>query len=145
MSRKLLHAVLFAVWSAAPAAAVLLVAAVVGGDEPPAEGKAPDVNALMVKCFRPGGYRQTVLDAVKAEKWDDAAKLAKEWGELGATLGRAKAAKGEPKSWEALSKKFAENTKAVADAAEKKDAKAVSAALGALGLSCGNCHKLHKP
>ena len=58
------------------------------------------------------------------------------------SLGKNKPAKGDEKSWETLSKKYAESTKATAKAVDDKDAKAVNTALG--GINCMECHKAHK-
>lgn len=107
-----------------------------------ADEKTPAVGTVMSRSFSKDGYKATVTAAVKDEKWEDARKLAKEWNELGQALGKNKAPKGDEKSWEKLCAGFAENTKAILDATEKKDAKAANAKLG--GFACGTCHKAHK-
>ncbi len=109
-----------------------------------AEDKVPDVSTIMSKSFKgKDSYKTAVGAAVKGEKWEDAQKLAKEWNELGTSIGKNKAPKGDDKSWEEHTKKFAENTKAISEGAENKDAKAVNKAIGS--FNCGGCHKAHKP
>ncbi len=139
MVRKMLRAGLFA--------ALGMIAMLASyGVANTAEDKVPDISTIMQKSFKgKDSLKASITADVKAEKWEDAQKLAKEWSELGAALGKNKAPKGDPKSWDELSKKFADNTKAVSDAVEKKDGKAATAAIGAIGSSCGACHKAHKP
>lgn len=136
MVRKFIRAGLFAALGAL--ALTLSYGAVVAQDK-----KAADVSTIMQKSFGKGGYKTSIPAAVKDAKWDDAAKLAKEWAELGAGIGKNKAPKGEAKSWEEQCAKFVDATKAVVKAAEAKDDKAVGKAIG--GFNCGGCHKAHKP
>ena len=49
--------------------------------------------------------------------------------------------KGDAASWEKLTKKYAESTKAALKATEDKDAKAVNKALM---IDCMECHKAHR-
>ncbi|MDB5307647.1 MAG: hypothetical protein JWO38_1849 [Gemmataceae bacterium] len=85
-----------------------------------------------------------ITKSYKDGKWEDAQKAAKTLADNGAALGKNTPKRGEVKSWEALAKKYADNTKAVADATEKKDANATKTALGAIGASCKACHTAHK-
>ena len=139
MVRKMLQAGVFA--------ALGLIAMMASyGVATTAEDKVPDISTIMAKSFKGKDSLKSAIAAdVKGEKWEDAQKLAKDWSEMGAALGKNKPPKGDAKSWEELSKKFADNTKAVSDAAEKKDAKAVNTALTAIGGSCKACHTNHKP
>ncbi len=107
-----------------------------------AEDKIPDNHTIMSKIFGKGGLNKTVSTDVKEEKWEDASKHAKEMAEYGAALPKNKAEKGDAKSWETLSKKFADNTKAIVEAVDKKDAPAAKKALGA--FDCKTCHTAHK-
>jgi hypothetical protein len=107
-----------------------------------ADDKVPEVSTIMMKSFGKEGFKSQIQAAVKGEKWEDANKLAKEWNELGGSIGKNKAPKGEAKSWEELCKKFADNTKAIVEGTDKKDAKAVTKAIGS--FNCNNCHKAHK-
>ena len=85
-----------------------------------------------------------VQAAVKAKKWDDASAPAKELAENGSLFPKATPPKGEAKSWEDLAGKYAENTKALSDGVEKKDAEAVTKASKAIQGSCKGCHDNHK-
>jgi cytochrome c556 len=109
------------------------------------DDKVPDSKTIMDKSFKnKDAYKTTITSAVKGEKWEDAQKLAKEWSDLGVALGKNKPQKGEEDSWKDLTKKFADYTKAVYDATDKKDAKAVKDAMGVINKSCGACHSAHK-
>jgi hypothetical protein len=100
-----------------------------------------DIGEVMQKSFGKRGYKNAIASAVKSAKWEDAAKVAKEWNELAAELGKNKPPKGDQKAWETECKKFGDNTKAVLTATEKKDAKGVTAAMR---FNCMGCHKAHK-
>lgn len=82
--------------------------------------------------------------AVKDGKWEEAQKLAKQLAEGGALLSKTTPPRGEAKSWEDLATKYGTNTKAVSDAAEKKDTTATKTALETLNASCKGCHTNHK-
>ena len=101
-----------------------------------------EIGEVMKKSFGKGGYKSTITAAVKGENWDDATKLAKEWNDLAPALGKNKPPKGNPKSWEKLCGGFEKATKGVLAGAEKKDAKAVGAAMRT--INCAACHKAHK-
>jgi hypothetical protein len=101
-----------------------------------------EISEVMKKSFGKGGYKSSIVAAVKDANWEDAAKLAKEWNELAPALGKNKPPKGEAKSWEKLCGGFAAATKGVLAGTEKKDAKAVTKAMGA--INCAACHKAHK-
>lgn len=101
-----------------------------------------DISEVMKKSFGKDGFKSSISKAVKGEKWEDAAKSAKEWNELAAALGKNKAPKGDAKSWAKLCDGFVEATKGVLTGAEKKDAKAVNKAMGT--INCMSCHKAHK-
>jgi cytochrome c556 len=77
-------------------------------------------------------------------KWDDAKEYAKTLSFFGENLGKNKPPKGEADSWEKLTKKYAESTKAVSKAVDDKDASAVNKALDSIGGSCMECHKSHR-
>jgi hypothetical protein len=85
-----------------------------------------------------------VKTAAKEKKWDDAVTPAKELAENGALFPKATPPKGEAKSWEDLSGKYAENTKALSEAVGKKDEAAAGKAITAIGGSCKACHDAHK-
>ena len=85
-----------------------------------------------------------VKTAIEGKKWTDAAAPAKGLADNGALFPKAAPAKGDAKSWEDLAGKYAENTKALADAVEKKDEAAAKKAMGAIGGSCKACHDNHR-
>lgn len=107
-----------------------------------AEEKTPTVKVIMQKSFGKTGYKSTIAVAAKDAKWDDAKKLAKEWVELGSSIGKNTPPKGDPKSWETQCSKFCDTTKETLKAAEDKDAEAVEKALK--GFNCGDCHRPHR-
>jgi hypothetical protein len=135
MVRKMIRAGVFALMGMVGVLATYGVAA-------SANRADADISEVMKKSFGKDGYKATITAAAKGEKWEDAVKLAKEWNELGVALGKNKAPKGDAKSWEKLCGGFAEATKGVLTGAEKKDAKAITKAIGA--INCGTCHKAHK-
>ena len=129
------------------AVAALTVALSVGGYSADDE-KTPPTKEIMKKMQgktdAPGLIKRS-KDAGKDEKWEDAQKLAKEMAELGKAVGKNKPPKGDAESWEKLTKKYAEHTAAIAEAAEKKDTKAHADAVKAFTDSCMACHMEHRP
>jgi cytochrome c556 len=110
-----------------------------------ADEKLPDISTIMKKAHaKTDGYLAKVTAAAKEGKWDTAQATAKDLSIAAVALSKNKPGKGDEKSWEALTKKYNENAKAIADAAEKKDVKGVQAGVGAIQKSCGECHKAHK-
>lgn len=106
----------------------------------------PDISTIMKKAHaKSSGYLARIGASAKAGKWEDAQKYAKDLIHAADALGRNKPPIGTPESWAALTKKYATNAKALADATEKKDPEAAKAALGKLSMSCGECHGPHKP
>ncbi len=100
------------------------------------------ISEIMKKGHSKTGTIAKLKTAVKGEKWDDAAAAGKELKELGVALAANKAPKGDAASWTKLATKYKDNTAAAAAAAEKKDAPAVTKALG--GINCKECHDAHK-
>jgi hypothetical protein len=122
---------------------MMVVVVAIGSTSTAAEDKTADVSTIMKKSFGKGGLKSSISTAAKDGKWDDAKKLAKEWTELSAAIGKNKAPKGDAKSWEEHSTKFTDSTKAVLKATEDKDATAVTKSVGS--FNCMGCHKAHKP
>jgi hypothetical protein len=141
MVRKLIRASLFA-------ALGMIAVGLAYGTAPAAgqkdkEEKIPDISEIMIKGHKgTDAYIAKIKGAAKDEKWEDAQKYAKTLAFFGENLGKNKAPKGDAKSWENLTKKNAESTKAVYKGTQDKDAKAVNKGLGA--INCGECHKAHK-
>jgi cytochrome c556 len=123
----------------------LILSTATAADEKKDEKKVSN-KEIMSKSNGKMGLKGAIDKGLKADKidWDDVGKKAKELAELGAALPKNEAKKGEKDSWEKLAKAWADETKALADAAEKKDKDAATKAAGNLGKSCGGCHKAHK-
>ena len=83
---------------------------------------------------------EKVKAAVKAKKWDDASAPAKELAENGSLFPKATPPRDAKKIWDDLAGKYADNTKALSEAVEKKDEDAAKKAVGAIGSSCKACH-----
>ena len=106
--------------------------------------ETPDISTIMQKGHGKGGCLATIGAAVKGGEWEKAQKSATVLAGFGEALGKNKPPKGDEKSWKALTEKYAENTKAVATAAEAKDSDKTQAALKAIQQSCKGCHSVHK-
>jgi ferredoxin len=100
----------------------------------------PAIDEVMKKVCSKKGACAKCKTAVEGEKWEDAQKEAKTMADLGSKLGKNAAPKGDKDKWEELTKKFAKDTKAVADAAENKDKDAATKAIGTFQKSCKTCH-----
>lgn len=130
--------------------AALGVAAVALSFGPSAAANQKAEKKLSIKEIMKAGHKgddanmAKVTLAVKDGKWEDAQKYAKELADNGALLPKGMPKRGEAASWEEKSKKYAENTKALFEAATKKDATTTKAALETLGASCKACHDNHK-
>lgn len=77
-------------------------------------------------------------------KWEAVQKDSKELAACVAFLTKNKPPKGEQDSWDKLTKEYIANAKALAEAAEKKDAKEALAAHKKLVAACMGCHTAHK-
>jgi cytochrome c556 len=111
----------------------------------PREDKVTSIHDIMAKGH--GGKKallKQIGEGVKAEKWDDIAKAAKEIKTFGEDLGKNKPEKGDEASWKKLTEVYKKTTAAIAEGVEKKDAKATNTALGTMGKSCKSCHDVHK-
>jgi len=136
----------FALMAAFSAAVVgLAVDGSNAADDKKKDEKLPTIKEIMKKGH--GGtdaYLAKIAAEAKGGKWEDAQADAKGLAYFGESLGKLEPPKGDAKSWEALTKKYAEATAAVKKGADDKDAKAVDAALGLIKKSCGACHGKHK-
>jgi cytochrome c556 len=139
MARKLLRT------SALATFALAVVALSYGAFSTAAAAEKLGLEDIMKKSFnKKVGVCPKIGPAAKEGKWDDAQKLSKELAELGAALPSTDCPKGDKASWAKLTKEFAVQTKAIADAAAKKDGAATEAALKTLGGSCKACHTAHR-
>ena len=112
------------------------------------EAKEGSVEAIMKKLHGGGAkaLHKTAAKLVKEDevKWDDVAKLTKEYAALTTALAKAKPEKGEQKTWDEFAKTYAAAAKELDDAAAKKDKKGASAAFEKLNASCDACHEKHR-
>ncbi|HEY3787250.1 MAG TPA: cytochrome c [Urbifossiella sp.] len=110
--------------------------------------KTPTTKMIMKTLFgAPKGEMnlcQKCVAAGKGEKWDEAQKYAKTLADLGASLPKNPCPRGDADSWEKLTKQFAEQTKAIAKAADDKDSKEFEEATGKFTKACGACHMAHR-
>lgn len=142
MAQKLLRVALCAALGVA-------VAVLSAGTSAEANQKAEDKKVIIKEIMKAGhkgadaNLAKLVL-AVKDAKWEDAQKSAKSLADNGAMLPMGMPKRGEPASWEEKSKKYAENTKALLEAVEKKDAATSKSAIETLQASCKACHDNHK-
>jgi cytochrome c556 len=102
------------------------------------------IHEIMEKVPGKKGLAYKTNAAAKAEKWDDAAKMAKDLKKYGDALPLTKPAKGSKESWDKLAKEFAVQMNQMATGVEKKDAKMVEAGFTAFGKSCKACHDAHQ-
>lgn len=143
MLRKLMRSALFA---GLGLVAVLLSYGAASSADDKKKDDLPDIHEIMKKGHnKTDGYLARIKGSAKDGKWEDAAKDAKSLAILGDALGKNKPPIGDAKSWEALCKKYSDNTAAVGKAVAAKDTKAVDSAVGAIQKSCGECHSKHKP
>jgi hypothetical protein len=109
-----------------------------------AEDKTPAIKDVMKAVAGKEGLCTKCNAAAKGEKWEDAQKLSKKLIECGKALVKNKCPKGYAESWTKLTKQYSEQTVAINKAAEDKDSKAFSKAIGAFTGSCRTCHDAHK-
>jgi hypothetical protein len=133
-------------WSAAfgLGALVLILGSAREAHATPAADDPPAIDEIMKKVCSKKGACAKAKTAVEGEKWDDAQKEAKTMADLGSMLGKNTPPKGDKDNWDKLTKKFATEAKAVADAADKKDKEAATTAIKAFQKSCKTCHDAHK-
>ena len=142
MVRKLIRASLFAAFGVVAIAWAYGASATAGQKE---KDEIPDISEIMIKGHKgTDAYIAKIKGAAKVGDWDDAQKYAKTLAFFGENLGKNKPPKGDEKSWKTLTEKYAANTKDVFKGTQDKDVKAVNKGLGAIGGSCGGCHKAHK-
>ena len=120
---------------------VVSVGAIVAQDKK----DVPTVKEIMAEAHKGKKALMPKIKAgVKEEKWDDIAKDADKYKDLGAALGKNKPEKGDADSWKKLTEEFKKSTAAVAKGVEKKDQKAANEALTKIGKSCMTCHDEHR-
>ncbi len=135
------------------AAGVILLGVILMAARAPvdaADGKAdvPSTEKIMQVINKPkGGLHRLLGKALEEEsvKWDDVAKMTKEYAELAGALGKNPCPKkGTLESWTKLCKAYGEDAKSLDSAAGKKDKEATIAAWTKLNRSCQSCHDEHR-
>jgi cytochrome c556 len=130
---------------AALGAAAIAISAAAPASADDKDEKLPTIKEIMKKGHNgTGAYLAKIAAEAKAGKWEDAQSDAKGLAYFGESLGKLTPPKGDKKSWEGLSKKYAAATAAVKKGADDMDAKAVDAGIGMIKKSCGACHGAHK-
>lgn len=109
-----------------------------------AQDKKATTKEIMKACTGAKGLCKKTLDAGNAGKWADAKASGAELKAFGTALAANKPKKGSEDSWKTLSAKFADQTAAVAAAADKEDKAALATAAKEFADSCKACHSVHK-
>ena len=105
----------------------------------------PNIEKIMKAMHhKRNGLIAKTENAVKEEKWDEAAKFTKDIKKFGESLGKNKPEKGTKESWEKLTKGYKEVTTAIVDNVEIKDAKGAKEAFAKLSKACDVCHEAHR-
>jgi hypothetical protein len=143
MLRKYIRAGMFVALGAVAMILAYGASSATAGQDKDKDEKVPTISEIMIKGHKGAdSHIGKIRSAAKGAKWDDAKEYAKTLAFFGEHLGKNKPPKGDEKSWKTLTEKYAVATKSVVEAVDKKDAKAVNAALGK--INCGECHKAHK-
>jgi cytochrome c556 len=108
--------------------------------------KPKSISAILKKAHAGDeAFRASIAEALKEKDFEKAGTTMKAWGALAPHLGDFDPPKGDKKSWEKLTKKYANDVKALSKAVTNKNAKAATAALKTINDSCGKCHTAHRP
>ncbi|MGP0064464.1 MAG: cytochrome c [Isosphaeraceae bacterium] len=83
--------------------------------------------------------------AADSPDWKEIQKSTKAFATLGADLAKNQPTKGEKEDYKKLADSYADNAKALNDAAKKEDREAAQSAFKKVSTSCMACHKAHKP
>lgn len=109
-----------------------------------AKKAAVDIESIMKKNHgKKGGLIPAITELVNKDMVAKASAQAKQVATLAADLGKSKPKKGEQKSWDELTKAYADAAKDLSDAVEKKDADGAKSALNIINGSCKSCHEAH--
>ena len=113
-----------------------------------AQGDKLTVKEIMGKVNKgPGALFPTIRKGLNADSpdWPDLQKQAKELATLVDSLGKKEPPRGEKASWSKHTKDYLAETKALADAAQKKDKEGMIAVHIKLTKACTACHNAHRP
>jgi cytochrome c556 len=126
--------------------AALLAAVVAVGVGVAADGEA-GIAGIMKKLHKGKGAVHGAIKAQLGEStvdWAAVSKSSADYVQLAELLTKTKPETGEKSSWDKLTKSYADDAKALAAAAGKKDAAGANAAFGRLSKSCKACHDAHR-
>jgi hypothetical protein len=105
----------------------------------------PAIDEIMSEAHNKKRGLQPKLDAaVKAGKWDEAAKPSARLKELGEALAKNKPHQGPEASWKKLSTQYKQQTAEIAEAVQKKDRVKAEALLTKFSKACDACHEVHR-
>ena len=111
------------------------------------QDELPTVKVIMKKLH---GGKKSHSAIVKAQliaaspNWEALKKETEQYVKLSEALEKHEPKKGGKAEWDALTKEFATESKALHAAVEKEDKGAAQAAFKKLGASCKTCHDAHK-
>ena len=114
----------------------------------PADARAKTVKEIMEKLNKGPQSESAKLKsalAAKSPNWETIQASTKEYADLGPALGENDPPKGAKESWKTHSETFASQTKALNEAADKKDLAATKGAFQKISMSCMGCHRAHRP
>ena len=126
-----------------PTAALLALAPAHAGNR-----ETPSVKEIMGKANKPTGIYFNLGQDLKDDNpaWPDIQQEAKELARLADALHQAAPPRGDKDSWDKLTKAYANNAKALVQAASKMDQTAAHQAHAKMGgNACMTCHKPHRP
>jgi cytochrome c556 len=106
-----------------------------------------DTETIMKSLFgKTGKFKSALKKEIEAKPtdWEAIDKTTEDIAKYGKALGKNDPEKGSKDSWKKLSDKFAENTKALHEAADAKDMDKLKASQKAIGGSCKSCHDVHR-
>jgi cytochrome c556 len=110
--------------------------------------EAPSVKEIMDKANKPTGIYFNLGQDLKGDNpaWSDIQQEAKELKQLADALRQAAPPRGDKDSWDKLTNLYANNAKALLQAAAKMDQAAAREAHAKMGgNACMTCHKAHRP
>jgi hypothetical protein len=114
-----------------------------------AQGNSPPtIKEIMAKLNKPGGLYPKLGTELKEGQpdWEEVQKQTKVFVQYALALGKNEPRRGDKDSWAKFTKAYAENAKALDEAARKRDALAARDAHAKLGpKACSACHNAHRP
>ncbi len=133
----------------AAAAAAVVLAGLANGRlaADPRPDKIPEIEEIMQKVNKGKDALHAVvgkdLQAASVD-WSKVQKETKEYVALAEFLGKNDPPKGDKASWAKLTKAYAENAKALNEAAQKQDKSGALAVHKKIQGSCRACHTAHR-